>query len=445
VRILIKYKIVYILLLLSIFLSGDNILLSKKRAKGLNITNYTKYLNRQFKKRKRISTKYIIIHTSEAGKISTLRTLSGGKRVGRRRTKGGHANYAILRDGKIYRTLDHKYRADHTGLSMWNGVNDLSSHSIGIELVGYHYGIITFEQYRSLTPLLKELQSIYKIPDKNILTHSQVSYGKPNLWFKNNHRGRKRCALNFNRTRAGLVDRWTYDPDVRAKRLTSDFQTRKIFYSKYSDNMVRISPEKKETVIQTEQITEKRREEVVLSSNIISRDNTAWNIAGEDYNDPETLYILPGGKRVRGNNAGSMIGWGSIPRGTRVILNQPDKVEESDGPILTITGNFTAWSYAGKEYKKKSTFYILPNGKIKDGTKIEDWDSFPSGVKMIIGYNGPFLLGATKGKTAWGIAGKYYNKKDTVYYIPGNGIVTGNKMVSFNDLPKNSKIFLKRR
>lgn len=443
-KLLIKYKIVHILLLLSILPFGSEILLSKKKPKDLKIINYTKYLNTKFKKRKRISTRYIIIHTSEAGKISTLRTLSGGKRVGRRRTKGGHANYAILRDGKIYRTLDHRYRADHTGLSMWNGVRDLSSHSIGIELVGYHYGTITFEQYKSLTPLLKELQGIYKIPDKNILTHSQVSYGKPNLWFKRDHRGRKRCALNFNRSRAGLVDRWTYDPDVRAKRLTSDFQTRKIFYSKYSNKMVRISPEKKEKILQEEKIAEKRNEKVVLSSNIISRENSAWNIAGEDYNDPETIYILPGGKRVRGDKAGAMIGWGNIPRGTRVILNQPEKIEESMGPVFTIKGNFTAWSYAGKEYKKRSTFYILPNGRIKDGTKIKDWDSLPSGVRMIIGYNGPFLLGAIRGKTAWGIAGKQYNKKDTIYYIPGNGIITGDKMVSFNDLPKNSKIFLKR-
>ena len=440
-----KYKLIYFILIFTYVLVFFSPLSSRTSSGKLNITSYTKYLNRQFKKRKRISTKYVIIHTSEAGKISTLRTLSGGKRVGRRRTKGGHANYAILRDGKIYRTLDHKYRADHTGLSMWNGISDLSSHSIGIELVGYHYGTITFDQYKSLTPLLKELQSIYKIPDKNILTHSQVSYGKPNLWFKKNHRGRKRCALNFNRSRAGLVDRWTYDPDVRARRLTSDFQTRKIFYSKYSNKMVKISPEKKEKILQEEKIVERRNEEAVLASNIISRDNTAWNIAGEDYNDPETIYILHGGKRVRGDKAGAMIGWGNIPGGTRVILNQPEKIEESVGPILTIKGNFTAWSYAGKEYKKRSTFYILPNGRIKDGTKIKDWDSLPSGVRMIIGYNGPFLLGATRGKTAWGIAGKHYNKKDTIYYIPGNGIFTGDKVVSFNDLPENSKIFLKRR
>jgi len=445
-RSLSKYKIAFLLLLLYTFPFGDKTLFPKIKQIDLNIVDYRKYLNKKFKKKKRKSTKYIIIHTSEAGKISTLRTLSDGKRVGRKkRTKGGHANYAVLRNGRIYRILSRKYKANHAGLSMWNGLKNLSYHSIGIELVGYHYGKITFEQYRSLTPLIKELQNIYKIPDKNILTHSQVSFGKPNLWFKNNHRGRKRCALNFNRARAGLVGRWTYDPDVRSKRLTSDYQTKKVFYSEYNTNMVKISPNRTEKILKTAKIEEAVKQELVTSSNIISAENTAWNIAGEDYNDSETIYILPDGKRVRGDFAGSKIGWSNIPSGTKVILHQPKTIKDSDNPVKIISGDFTAWSYAGKEYKNRSTFYILPNGKIKNGTRIKDWDSLPSGVKMIVNYIGPYPLGSTKGKTAWGIAGKYFNKKETVYVIPGIGVVTGDKMRSFNNLPKYSKLFLKRR
>ncbi|MCP5104527.1 MAG: hypothetical protein GY950_14170, partial [bacterium] len=51
------------------------------------IKDYRKHLNRKFKKQKRKSTRFIIIHTSEAGLTSTLRTLSQGKGVrGRYRT-----------------------------------------------------------------------------------------------------------------------------------------------------------------------------------------------------------------------------------------------------------------------------------------------------------------------------------------------------------------------
>jgi len=64
---------------------------------------------------------------------------------------------------------------------------------------------------------------------------------------------------------------------------------------------------------------------------------------------------------------------------------------------------------------------------------------------MIMGYVGPYPIGSTKGKTAWGIAGKEYNKKETIYCVPGIGVLTGDKMSSFNDLPKYSKLFLKRR
>lgn len=408
----------------------------------LKIKDYRKFLNKRFVKRKRLSTKYIIIHTSEAGKISTLRTLSRGKRIGKRRTKGGHANYAITRDGVVFRILGHKYRADHSGLSMWNGLSDLSSHSLGIELVGYHYGTITFEQYRSLTPLLKELQRIYRIPDKNILTHSQVSYGKPNFWFRRNHRGRKRCALNFNRLRAGLADCWFYDPDVRSGRLTADFQINKIFYKNRKKGYIKVAATKIESIRKTSVNIEKNGTDPGIS-NIIQKNNTAWNIAGEDYNSMETSYILPNGEKIRGDRIKTEIGWGKLPEGTKVLLNQPGILVTKKGPVFIITDNLTAWSYAGKDYKKKTTFYFFGGMKFKTGNMVADWDSLPKGVKMIIGYNGPFLIKAEKGKTPWGIAGKAYNTRETVYLIPGKGLITGEKIRSFNDLPKYSKIFLK--
>ncbi len=74
-----------------------------KKSTYLSITSFEKVLNRKFVKRRRKSTRFIIIHTSEAGKRSTLRTLSEGKRIRNYWTKGGHANYMIDRSGKIYR------------------------------------------------------------------------------------------------------------------------------------------------------------------------------------------------------------------------------------------------------------------------------------------------------------------------------------------------------
>jgi N-acetylmuramoyl-L-alanine amidase len=454
---IVGYFIIIIVVLMTVVVGAPmQALPAKKEYKRPFIIDYQKHLNKRFKKVPRLSTQLIIIHTSEAGLVSTLETLSGGKHIGRYRTIGGHTNYCLARDGQIYRILHHRYRADHAGLSMWNGLEDISSHSLGIELVGYHYGTITSEQYQSLSRLLKILQRMYSIPDKNVITHSQVSYGKPNLWFKRPHRGRKRCALNFEREKAGLKDAWDYDPDVKAGRLLGDRHIYAMFYKKTpkkkeaEEIMVSASSpketEKTGTTAPIEPTSPKDMEKIPTVdnlTNVISRDNTAWNIAGEDYDDSATLYILPGNRAIRGDQIENTVGWNRIPTGTRVLLNQPPDVEKETGPIFLISKEYTAWSFAGPDYSRSSTFYVLPNGRIIPGNQVSDWDSLPNGTRMIIGYNGPFTIRNKKGETPWGIAGKAHNHPQTLYLIPGKGLITGDNVNDFSDLPRGSKMFLK--
>ncbi|MEJ2720420.1 MAG: peptidoglycan recognition family protein, partial [bacterium] len=174
--------------------------LAEQRTLQRSIVDRRAQLNPKFRKIARQKTRFIIVHTSEGGLNSTLRSVSQGKRVRRAyRTHGGHAHYVIARNGRVYRTLDRRFVADHAGRSMWNGQTDISKISIGIELVGYHYGTITDDQYRSAGALIDILQRIYALDDSAVLTHSQVAYGKPNRWVKKPHRGRKRCAKNFDR------------------------------------------------------------------------------------------------------------------------------------------------------------------------------------------------------------------------------------------------------
>ena len=222
----------------------------------------------------RKKTDYIVVHTSEGGLNSALKVISKGKVVnGRRLTPGGHAHYVIARNGKTYRTLDKKYVADHAGTSIWDGVSDISKVSVGIELVGYHYAEITREQYRSLELLLDLLQKIYDLEDRQVLTHSQVAYGEPNRWIREDHRGRKRCAKNFDRSKAGLGATWAFDPDVRSGRLAADAELAGIYYG--GGGIVAGA----------------------TGSNVISEDNTAWNIAGDDYDDRDHPVQIPGRTR----------------------------------------------------------------------------------------------------------------------------------------------------
>jgi len=406
--------------------------------KELIIRDLQKRLNPRFKKEPRSSTRFIIVHTSEAGMESTLRTLSNGKKIGKRDfTVGGHAHYTIARDGQIYQVLSTLYRADHSGLSMWDGLEDISSHSIGIELVGYHYDEITAEQYYSLSWLIKKLQRVFRVTDRDVLAHSQVSYGNPNQWFKRPHRGRKRCALNFDRYRVGLLDAWSYDPDVKAGRLQADHLVAKMFYLR------------KKPPVQAASGTELLPPATVMPamqvSNVVGSTNTAWNIAGEDFDSPETIYVLPGRemKTIRGDLIGKEIGWDKIPTGTQVMLNQPLDREKKEGPIFQVTKEYTAWSFAGANYRRPSTIYFLPGDTVVPGNAVRDWDSLPSGTRIIVGYQGPILVAAKEGKTPWGIAKKAYNQKETIYLIPGKSLVTGDLVQDFNNLPRGTQVFIK--
>lgn len=402
---------------------------------SLQIIDYQKNLNPGFKKVPRESTRFIVIHTSEAGKKSTLYTLSQGKKVSRsHRTLGGHANYAIDRLGHCYRILDPKYRADHAGRSMWDELEDLSDHSIGIELVGFHYGTITSQQYRTVSDLLDLLQARYKVPDQNVLTHAQVSYGQPNYWFKKNHRGRKKCALNFIRKNAGLIGMWEYDPDVRAKRLTQDPIIEKTFYSQTALALNRIEPVRASAPEIQNTIT-----------NLIDKEHTAWSIAGEEYNSRNTLYIFPDGQKLTGHQVEAQIGWGELPAGTEVLLNHSTDLSMMTGPVFRISRQNTAWSYAGRKYNSPTTFYLYPNHKLLGGNQIPDWDFLPPGTRMIVDYSGPHLIEAKAGRTPWGIARDRADSPDTIYFIPGRGFVPGNRIENFSRIPRGSQLFLKNQ
>ena len=385
-----------------------------------SIVDYRRHLHRRYKKTKRPATKYIIVHTSEGNLKSTLRTVSQGKKMRNgRRTYGGHAHYVIARNGRTYRVLDKRYRADHAGRSMWNGRTDLSAYSIGIELVGYHYAPISDAQYRSVGILIDILEGVYGLKDRDVLTHSQIAYGKPNRWIKRNHRGRKRCAKNFSRSKAGLGPTWPYDPDVKAKRLAADRQLAKIYYAP-------------------------RRSSASTSqaSNIISKANSAWAIAGEDYNLATTLYKFPNGKILRGDQIESQVGWNRIPAKTVVLLNQENSqaLAKQSGPVKTITNGLSAWSFAGQQYNRSSTIYFLPHGKIKKGNTIADWDDLPEQTRLIVGYRGPYKLSSKQYPAK--IAGAKYKDKKTLYYFPARKFIPGNQIKDFSRIPAGTLVFV---
>ena len=384
-----------------------------------SIVDYRPRLNANYKTIKRTRTQYIIVHTSELGLKHTLRVVSKGKQFRNgRRTYGGHTHYVIARNGKTYRILDKQYVADHAGKSMWNGQSDLSRLSIGIELVGYHYAPLTDQQYRSVGLLIDILQGVYRLDDRAVLTHSQIAYGLPNRWHKYNHRGRKRCAKNFNRAKAHLGPTWSYDPDVRAKRLVADRQLANVFYGR------------------------RTRVAAVEQTNVISKQNIAWLIAGEDFDSRTTVYQFPDGRLFSGDQIATRVGWHRIPAKTIVLLNHTGSLNKlkNDGPVKTISDGITAWSLAGRSYNHRSTIYFLPSGRIKNGSMISDWDDLPMKTRLIVGYKGPFPV--RKDRSAYRIAGRKFKAPETIYYLPSKQLLSGNKIDDFSTLQAGTLIFL---
>ncbi len=87
------------------------------------------------------------------------------------------AHYLIDIDGCVFDIVPEDKRAWHAGISYWDGVTDINSCSIGIELVnrGHEFGYHEFpdEQMQSLLKLSREIMTRHEIT--HVLGHSDVA------------------------------------------------------------------------------------------------------------------------------------------------------------------------------------------------------------------------------------------------------------------------------
>ena len=92
------------------------------------------------------------------------------------------AHYMIDVDGSTTQYVDEDRRAWHAGLSQWEGVPDLNTHSIGIELVnhGHSHGYKDFPdaQVSALITLAQGILSRHNIPAHHVLAHSDIAPGR---------------------------------------------------------------------------------------------------------------------------------------------------------------------------------------------------------------------------------------------------------------------------
>lgn len=390
------------------------LLLSLLLASGFTFDN--RYISPRNPERElRRSTLYLILHTTEAPSAGALRKLS----------ERGEAHYGVDEAGRVYRIVDQRRVAYHSGRSMWDGRCNIDDCSIGIEVAGYHNRELTPAQYVSLAALIGELQYTYKIPDGRVLTHSMVAYGAPNRWQKRSHRGRKRCGMLFARwsvrKRLNLTAQPKFDPDVRAGRLVAaDPYLAQVLYGD--------SREQDKAAAYFNQ----------PDSNVIAANRSAWDIARDAYNNPETLYVFPDGTRKRGHEIRN---WKGIPIGTRVQVDDAETNPDESYRTLGVDGRAPA-DLAGEEVHSAGTFYVLPGGKTLRGSEISPADAarLPHGTRVLTGYamGGPI----SRRVRAFDICGARWRAKDT-YFLYSHGLLKSGSEMNENRIPAGARVFYK--
>ncbi len=384
------------------------------------------YLSPRNKERAiRKSTQYIILHTTEAPALSSLRKLS----------KNGEAHYCVDRDGKVYRIINRTRVAYHCGTSMWKGQRNIDNASIGIEVVGYHDKALTLAQYTALRELIQTLQKIYSVKDANVMAHAQVAYGNPNRWHRKRHRGRKRCGMGYAtpsvRKLLGLKERWLSDPDVNAKRLVvGDAFLAQILYGKNNDKLLPYKLPKaneKSTPVLTEKLPERVREIT------IAKGMTAWDVARDAYNAATTLYTFPNGKTLSGDK---IVEWDSIVVGTKVRIGSPT----AGSPVQTLLKGQNPRQLIGDAVFAADTWYIRPNGGRIQGSSLKEKTlaALPPGTKILVGYavGGP----VTGKRLPSHICPTQWDAQDTFYLLPGKPLQPFGK-VDMKRIPAGTYIF----
>jgi N-acetylmuramoyl-L-alanine amidase len=89
------------------------------------------------------------------------------------------SHYVVDEHGKTLQLVPEKRRAWHAGLSSWEGVNDINSRSIGIEIAnpGHSYGYPDFPevQIAAVVALCRDIVKRHHIKPHHVLGHSDVA------------------------------------------------------------------------------------------------------------------------------------------------------------------------------------------------------------------------------------------------------------------------------
>lgn len=112
---------------------------------------------------------YIILHyTAMATATEAIERLCGPENE-------VSAHYIISKDGCVTQMVDERLRAWHAGESCWQGLTDINSRSIGIELDNKGDEPFPIAQINSLKALVKNIMKKHELGPESLLGHSDIA------------------------------------------------------------------------------------------------------------------------------------------------------------------------------------------------------------------------------------------------------------------------------
>lgn len=85
------------------------------------------------------------------------------------------AHYLISQTGRIEALVDENQRAWHAGAGQWAGLEDINSHSIGIELANDGSQPFSEPQMAALETLLRAIMARWSIAPHRVIGHSDMA------------------------------------------------------------------------------------------------------------------------------------------------------------------------------------------------------------------------------------------------------------------------------
>ncbi len=88
------------------------------------------------------------------------------------------AHYVIAEDGRLWQLVSEEKRAWHAGAGAWGAIQDVNSHSIGIEIANTGSQPFADPQMQVLEDLLRGIMARWDIPADRVIGHSDCALGR---------------------------------------------------------------------------------------------------------------------------------------------------------------------------------------------------------------------------------------------------------------------------